>query len=85
MQEVTAYKCDHCAMVSMYKGHVLRHEKVNCRKSPDRQACVLCLHFENDFEDGPFCVDDRHDIVVGTQNDTNGCEFFESKFARKKC
>lgn len=48
MKEITAYKCEYCNMVSMYKGHTKRHERDHCRKSPERKCCGLCVHLDND-------------------------------------
>lgn len=79
MKEVSAYKCDHCSMVSLYKGHVKRHESTYCRRSPDRRTCVLCTLYENDFEDGPYCIDDQVPFDPNNVNGNNDCEFFKSK------
>ena len=45
-KEVKAYKCNHCSMTSLFKGHVKRHEKHSCRKNPDRVYCKACVHLE---------------------------------------
>ncbi len=66
-------------MVSLYKGHVKRHETHYCRKSPERKACYLCVHFEMDFADGPYCVDDQVPFDQNGLNSEIDCEFFENK------
>ena len=48
-EEIKAYGCEHCAMTSRYKGHVVRHENHSCRKNINRVNCRSCIHLE--FED----------------------------------
>ncbi len=42
MKEVTAYGCDHCTMVSVYKYSVDRHENFHCKKNENRNRCGNC-------------------------------------------
>ncbi len=41
--KVTAWKCEHCNMTSVYKSNVKRHERRTCQKAPG--ACATCKFF----------------------------------------
>ena len=41
-QQVTAWKCDHCGMTSLYKANVKRHENSSC---PNFRSCKLCKFY----------------------------------------
>lgn len=81
MKEVTAFKCDYCSMVSMYKGHVVRHEKYHCRKSPDRKCCKLCTHL-NDDDDGCWCEELGGELQWERLNENVECSCFISKIIK---
>jgi len=51
VKQVVAYKCSSCAMTSMRKSSVARHEKNTCRKNPERKICLNCAHYYDDGED----------------------------------
>jgi len=48
--KVEAYKCNHCSMTSLFKGHVTRHEKHSCKKNPNRHNCRSCVNLEFESE-----------------------------------
>jgi hypothetical protein len=68
MKTAIAYKCDFCNMVSIYKSSVLRHEKMYCRKNPDRQFCHNC-------KDVNICLD----YIDDSPYETNNCDEFNKK------
>lgn len=84
MKEVAAFKCDCCSMVSIYKGHVIRHEKHSCRKSTERRCCLLCVNMETDPNGVfvPYCNELDMDIDYETLNKNNECECFISKIVK---
>ncbi len=41
--KVTAWKCEHCNMTSVYEANVKRHERRTCQKAPG--ACATCEFF----------------------------------------
>ncbi len=83
MKQVSAFKCDFCCMVSIYKGHVVRHEKHHCRKSPERKCCLLCVHMIND-EDSCWCEELDENLQWDSLNENTECGCFQSKIIVKE-
>ena len=47
---IEAYGCDYCAMTSLTKSSVVRHEKKSCRGNIQRKTCRNCKHYYLDSE-----------------------------------
>jgi hypothetical protein len=43
-KRVVAYQCEHCAMTSLRRSNVTRHEQKSCRENPNRRSCHTCEH-----------------------------------------
>lgn len=77
MEEVKAYKCSFCKMLSRFKWRTEKHEKEYCRKNPNRKSCLICKSYYNS-DHGPRCdVGDVDPDFYGTVNQNNDCETFE--------
>ena len=43
-KHVSAYQCNFCAMTSLRKDSVARHEQKTCKNNPRRRTCHTCKH-----------------------------------------
>lgn len=71
MEEITAYKCDHCGKVYQNKGSCAKHEK-RCFFNPITKACASCEYLSSeidpvDFERVSVCHKDV-DLSKGLQH-----------------
>lgn len=59
-EQITAWKCPWCGMISRYKANVVRHEKM-CYSNPATRSCSTCKHSSyypgcaGDISDGYYC------------------------------
>lgn len=58
MEEVIAYKCEHCGKISLQKAYIKQHEK-KCYHNPETKSCATCKYLifgtmENPLKPGYF-------------------------------
>lgn len=89
MKRIEAYQCDDCAMTSIHKSSVSRHEANVCRKNTDRIMCLNCVHWFDNGEDdngevGPYRnswidagCNKEHPVDYECRNFNTDCEDFK--------
>lgn len=81
MEQVTAYRCQHCGKVYLRDFACKRHEETRCPQNPEiRPLCYSCRHYAASYDE-----EERVMYVDGVDL-WNGEEHFASKlFAPNKC
>ena len=80
-QQVMAYKCQWCNMVSLTRSSVVRHEKKSCRM---HKSCQLCKHYSEEWEDDGSGLLAAKEMWCGVIDDrifdkVTDCPTFEDK------
>ncbi len=48
VKQVTAWQCDKCRFISLYRTNVYRHKRTSCFADPELEACQTCQLLEYD-------------------------------------